>query len=256
MNKFLTLLLILLPYFVFSQEIPTQIYVRAKAKDAKFIGTSIGGALIIIKDAITGEILAQGKTEGSTGNTAKIMTTPRGRYHILAGDNTAKFETTLNLSEPVFVTIEAHSPIASRQATSITSTQLWLIPGKHILSDGIILEISGFIIDVLSPKTHQTISISELSNNQLSISANMVMMCGCTISEGGLWNGSNFDVQAIVKKNGEYLTRVPLKIGSEPNTFEGFLRVTDSGNYEITVTGFDGRTGNSGVDKVNFIIEK
>jgi hypothetical protein len=46
----------------------TTIIIRAKAKDAKFIGSSIGGAHVVVKHQLTGEILAQGKTEGSTGN--------------------------------------------------------------------------------------------------------------------------------------------------------------------------------------------
>ncbi|MBT5659166.1 MAG: hypothetical protein HOJ02_03315, partial [Rhodospirillaceae bacterium] len=48
---------------------PTRLTVRVMAKDAKFIGTSIGGARITIRDVDTGELLAQGVTEGSTGNT-------------------------------------------------------------------------------------------------------------------------------------------------------------------------------------------
>ncbi len=255
MKKILAILLMLSPLFTTAQEIPTQIYVRAKAKDAKFIGTSVGGALVIIRDATTGEILAKGKTEGSTGNTSKIMTTPKNRYHQLSEDQTAKFETMLNLSEPIFITVEVQAPISKRQATAIASTQLWLIPGKHLLGDGIILEIPGFIIDILSPQTHQFIDINDLPNNNIQLKANIVMMCGCTISAGGLWDGNIFDVQAIVKKNGEYMTRVPLKIGDQSNTFEGNLKITENGNYEIIVTAFDGRTGNTGVDKVNIVVE-
>lgn len=62
------LLLFTLFGFIFIQAQPTKITVRAKAKDAKFIGTSVGGALILIRNADTGELLASGRTEGSTGN--------------------------------------------------------------------------------------------------------------------------------------------------------------------------------------------
>jgi hypothetical protein len=43
---------------------PTDITVRVKAKDGKFLGTHVGGALITIKDAQTGELLAKGLTMG------------------------------------------------------------------------------------------------------------------------------------------------------------------------------------------------
>ena len=65
-----TFLALFIGTFLFATE--THIIVRAKAKDAKFIGSSLGGAYVIIKNKMTGEILAKGKTQGSTGNTDLI----------------------------------------------------------------------------------------------------------------------------------------------------------------------------------------
>ena len=45
--------------------VPTDIVVRAKARDAKFIGSSIGGAFIRIREADTGKVLAEGLLYGS-----------------------------------------------------------------------------------------------------------------------------------------------------------------------------------------------
>ena len=39
---------------------PTEITVRVLGKDSKFVGTSMGGARVILRDAETGEILAKG----------------------------------------------------------------------------------------------------------------------------------------------------------------------------------------------------
>ena len=50
----------------------TKLMVRAKAKDAKFVGSSIGGAHVIVRNTVNGEILAEGNTTGSTGNTDLI----------------------------------------------------------------------------------------------------------------------------------------------------------------------------------------
>ena len=50
---------------------------RVKTKAAKFLGTSMGGTRITVKDAQTGKLLAKGGgTEGGTGNTTLIMKTP------------------------------------------------------------------------------------------------------------------------------------------------------------------------------------
>ena len=40
---------------------------RAIARDGKFLGDDIGGALITVRDAWTKELLAQGVTTGASG---------------------------------------------------------------------------------------------------------------------------------------------------------------------------------------------
>src|SRR3546814_17087602 len=51
---------------------PTEIMVRALAADAKFIGTSMGGMRVTIRDVRSGDTLASGTTDGPTGHTAAI----------------------------------------------------------------------------------------------------------------------------------------------------------------------------------------
>ena len=233
----------------------TEITVRAKAKDAKFIGTSVGGALIIIRDANTNEILAKGLTEGSTGNTGLIMKMPIERYTQMAVDGTAKFTAKLELEEPLLITAEAHSPFTNRQARAITSTQLWLIPGKDITGDGVVLEIPGFIIDILEPQTHRFVSLETLEGGHAKVRANIVMMCGCTISKGGLWDGEGMEASVLVKHNGKVSGNYALQITDTANIFEGKVPIAKSGPYEFIVTAFDPKTGNTGVDKVNFVVD-
>ena len=254
MKKKLLILSILLSYALLAFSIPTRLTVRAKAKDAKFVGSSIGGALILVKNAQTGELLAKGLTRGSTGNTNLMMRTPYGRWQKLSDDKTARFEALLDIKEPVFISIEAQSPYGKKQATTIVSTQMWLIPGKHIIGDGVVLEIPGFIVDVLSPRTHQFISLADHKEPML-LRANMVMMCGCTISKGGLWDGSSYEVKALVKINGKSPQSIPLYITEEDNIFEGKLSLQEKGIYEVTIYGYDVKTGNTGVDKVSFVVE-
>lgn len=58
---------------------PTEIVVRVIGKDSKFIGTSMGGMRITLRDAHTGELLATGVTVGGTGDTERIMQPQGGR---------------------------------------------------------------------------------------------------------------------------------------------------------------------------------
>lgn len=247
--------LILISFIAFKvQAQPTLLTIRAKAKDAKFVGSSVGSALILVKDAITGEIIARGLTTGSTGNTTAIMKTPVDRYSQLSDEKTAAFKAQIDIDEPKLLTIEAYSPFTNRQAQILTSTQIWLLPGKDIVGDGVVLEIPGFIVDILEPQTHRFMSLPDDKPN-VELVANIVMMCGCTISDGGLWDGSQMDVSVLLKRNGQKTGVHQMAMGEKSNIFKTLIPLDEVGNYEAIVMAFDPKTGNTGVDKVNFIIE-
>lgn len=230
---------------------PTEITVRAKAKDAKFIGSSIGGAMVIIRRADTGEILAKGLTQGSTGDTGKIMKMPRERY-VPISEGAAGFTTTLDISEPVFLTVEVQAPYIKKQARVVAQTQTWLVPGKPIDGEGLIVEVPGMVVDLLSPQTHL---YTGLDKSPFEIRANVVMMCGCSLTDGGLWDGSKIEVAALVKKDGENFTVVPLEIQETMNTFSAPFTASAPGVYEILVYAYDPKTGNTGVDQGSFIVK-
>ena len=227
----------------------TTVMVRALAKDAKFIGSSIGGAKIIVRNTETGEILDQGFTSGSTGDTKLILKTPQERYDSLTDEETAGFNAELKIKEPTFIEIEAHAPFNKKQARVVSSTQLWVIPGKNITGDGVVLEVPGFVVDILSPQTHERIKASEVVN----LKANIVMMCGCPVTEGGTWDANQYEVKAILDAEGKESREIALKPTEKASTFEAEANL-DKGYYTITVYAFDPVTGNTGVDKTNIII--
>lgn len=231
----------------------TTVIVRAKAKDAKFIGTSMAGALVLIKDAQTGEVLAKGVTAGTTGNTARIMQEPHERGKQISDDTAAKFEVTLDLNEPTFVTIEVHAPLSQKQSLVKSSTQVWLIPGKDIVGDGILFEVPGFAVDVLMPQTHERV---KLKNGQatVEIKANIVMMCGCPLTPDGLWDANKYEVTALVRRNGESKGAMPLVFTGKTSTFAAELALDEEGVFEILVYAYDPVTGNTGVDKATVIV--
>ena len=45
----------------------TRITVRVQARGGKFLGDDIGGAVVTIRDAMTGELFATGTTAGDSG---------------------------------------------------------------------------------------------------------------------------------------------------------------------------------------------
>ena len=181
------------------------------------------------------------------------MRSPHERYTQLSDNDTAGFLAVVDIDEPTFVQIEVISPINKRNAQIHASTQIWLIPGKDILGDGIVLEIPGFIIDILEPNTHQYIPLETVITSGINIKANIVMMCGCPIQKDGLWDSNLMEVRAVVQKDGEAYTDVLLDNPGQ-NIFEGNLAVKESGYYQITVYAYNSKTGNTGVDKINYVV--
>ena len=231
----------------------TKLMVRAKARDAKFIGSSLGGAYVVIRNKLNQQVLAEGKTTGSTGNTDLIMKDPKMRGSSITDAQTAGFLAKIDIDEPTLASIEVVSPYTHRQAQAKVSTELWLIPGRDILGDGIILEIPGFIIDILKPRTHQYISLKTIKEDLFQIQANVVMMCGCVIDKGGVWNSEEIEVKGVLKKDGKHIKDIKMSLTST-NLFEGDLLINAVGNYELTIYAYNEKTGNTGVDKVNYVI--
>jgi hypothetical protein len=252
MKKIFLLLFLLYCAEIQAQE-ATTIIIRAKSKDAKFIGTSMGGARVNIHNSETGELLATGLISGTTGNTDLIMHKAHERGQLLSDDATAKFETSLLLEKPVFANVEVIAPLGQKQATVKSSTQLWLIPGKHLLGDGIVLEFPGFVVDIQEPGAQSFIKANQSGSTEINLQAHVVMMCGCTITDGGLWDANKFEVKAIIYHNSKTLSRVDLKL-TKDNQFNGQFKVTEKGIYEVHVYAYDATTNNTGLDKTSFII--
>lgn len=247
--NFLLLTLLFLPGLTAVQAQTTEITVRALAGDAKFIGTSMGGVQVSIRDARTGELLASGVTSGGTGNTDLLMRQSRDRHDTLAVGNSAGYRASIDLEEPTLVEITGHGPLAFRQAAVTVSTQMWLIPGKDITGDGVILDFPGFVVDVIRPSAHASVQ-----PGPVEVLANIVMMCGCPTADGGLWDSSRFEMEAQLHRNGELYRKFELDFTGEESMFGGTVEVTDSGTYELILTVYDERTGNTGVDKTTFIV--
>ena len=254
--KILTMLVLITMFLVgVSEGTQTTVTVRVKSMDAKFIGTPMGGALVVIKDAETGEVLAKGLTMGGTGDTQKIMVEPIRRGVPITDNTAAKYETAIDISEPKLVTIEVYAPYAQRQSMIKNTSQVWLIPGKNILGDGLIIEVAGFSVNVMTPQTHEMLKLVG-GKIKVPIRANVVMMCGCPITPNGIWDANKYEVKAIVKHNGVLSDEIPLTFANKANTFEGTLDVTKEGSYEVIVYSFDPMSGNAGVDKTTFMVGK
>jgi len=143
-------------------KVPTKVIVRVVSKDAKVIGSGVGGAFVRIKNIETGEILAEGKQLGGTGDTDRIMVQPHRRGEILYGTpDAAFFQADLLLSKPTQVEIYTEAPLGFPHNIQKGSKTLTLIPGKHILGEGVVIELNGLIVNILNPSSKESLKKGE-----------------------------------------------------------------------------------------------
>lgn len=223
---------------------PTQLMIRAKAVDAKYIGTSVGGARVIIEDVETGELLDKGWINGSTGNTTTLIKEPITRGQSLSDEKTAGYLATLDINAPRLVKVTVHAPYGYRQAMHEASVTTWVIPGKDILGDGITLSMPGFIVDAWT---------QVLAGGKIDFYAKTSLLCGCPITKDGYWQPTNYEAVAIIMQDEQKIEEVPLTFTGQPaGMFTGKATISSSGHYKAIVYLIDTTTGNVGVDRTMF----
>jgi len=245
--------------------IPTQIDVRVIAKDGKYLGDDSGGALVTVHDVRTGELMARGTTSGGSGQ-QNLMDICLTRSEVLPVDEASVFTVSLDLDEPRLIRITAYGPLAAQQSANTVSLTQWVYPGKNITGGakggGFLLEVPGLVVQILNPPTHY---LPQTAPQHVEIRANVTMMCGCPIGKGHPpWYPDQFDVTAVIRQ-GEYGSiELPLKYDEDapyaiPSEFVNKWQVPKNDTeqqqiYEITVSAFQQKTGNTGVDKATVII--
>ena len=108
--------------------------------------------MITIKNVDTGEILSKGLTTGTTRNTKSVMKMPLRHGDVLSDDQSAKFTAIIDIKTPTFIEVTATGPMAIRKHSFQHSMDY---SGKNIIiGDALTLELSEFVLDILSPPAH------------------------------------------------------------------------------------------------------
>ncbi|MEQ8483984.1 MAG: hypothetical protein RIB46_06445 [Pseudomonadales bacterium] len=224
---------------------PTPVTVRVLSHDAKFVGSSVGGALVTLTEADSGRVLAQGVTEGETGDTDLIVRTPRDRRASIVTEGAAGFTAQLDLERPTRIVATAYGPLDfPGSATSVSASRL-LLPGQNLTEgDGWLLDLPGLIVE-LGGLPDAPVRLED-GKSEIPIRARVAMMCGCPIEPDGLWDAAEFEIEAMLERDGRIVRRLPMRYAGEPSEFAGTLLVTKPGNYHVIVTATQPRTGNSG----------
>jgi len=241
-----------------AQAAPTTITVRVMALNGKFLGTTMGGAHVVLRDADTGRILASGFTSGSTGDTKHIMETPHERRYTYSTEGSAAFTAVLDIDRPTRVEVTATGPTANRGSANTVSSTQWVLPGKDITGgDAWLLELRGFSVQVMSPATHIKLHLLPMNHHTVTVhvEANITLMCGCPLAPGTLWDSDDYEIVATVTRDGAPFGRYPMAYARTLSRFATDLTLHDPGVYGVTVTAYDPATGNTGLGMTTFIVK-
>ena len=240
------LLIFVSPLFAQTGGKETKVMIRAIARDAKVIGTHVGGARITVRDVATGEILAQGMQQGGTGDTDVIMKKPHTRgMAVYNSPDASGYLAVLHLDKPTVVEISAEGPLGNAQATQRSSKTMLLVPGEDVLGEGVLLEIHGFIITPLTPLADAKLK----AGSPFEVRATVTMACGCPTEPDGLWDANKIRVVARLLRDGKVESEIPMTYAGVQNTFHTDVPVTASGSLELQVLALDPGSANFGMTK-------
>jgi len=245
--------------------VSTPIKIRVQAKGGKFLGDDIGGAEVTVRDAQTGQWLAGGVVQGDSGSLQTTYAANASRSVVVnsatstvywlvpnPGNTTSQVVFHLPLTRPTLLEIEAFGPLGGLQSAERVVTRTWAIPGQAMTQDpGFVVELPGLLLQVQQPPTHlEAVRLPA----QLSLLANVTMMCGCPIGNNPYWPSSEFTVSALIGPVGGVVQKtVTLSPPTAlPSSFTGGYPMQAPGYYQAVFTAVQPSTGNLGTGTVTF----
>jgi len=221
----------------------TRVLVRVTANDAKIIGSNVGGARITVRDAMSGDVLAEGVQEGSTGDTDLIMGPHARGETVYDTEGAAGYVAELDIRRPTRVLIEAEGPLGSERGVQHAAKTLLVVPGVDILGEGVILELNGFTVELLGPAPGAEVDVGE----PFDIRARVTMLCGCPTEPGGLWDSSAYRITARALRDGEVVGEWPMEYAGTTSEFTASATLDAVGQFELQVISIDTSKANAGI---------
>jgi hypothetical protein len=218
---------------------PTRVDVHVVARDAKLIGSAVGGAEVTIRDAHTGDVLAEGVHEGGTGDTGLIMGPRERGVGVFDTPGAAVFSAEIPLTAPRSIRIEASGPLDYPSASERAETTLLLVPGRHLEGDGVVLELWGYIVEIVE------VGPGVADAEGLGLAARVMMLCSCPTEPGGLWEAGEVTAR-LIGEDGAIVREIELAYLGEDSRYGGDLGAPDPGTYELEVISVSAETGNAG----------
>jgi hypothetical protein len=217
------------------------------------LGREVGGARVTITDVASGEILATGIQQGEAGDQNQIMRTPRMVGEpIYSSRPSAAFTATVPLQEPTVVEISAEGPLGYPQALRRTSQTLLLIPGQNLTHDGIVLHLSGYLVQIESPKPREAL----LAKDDVKVRASVRTLSGSLVRPHGDWDSRRVHIYGEILIGNRVIERLQMFYDEGSRTFEAPFFVPPSNDSSTTITlrviATDRSTGTSGMGQADY----
>lgn len=222
----------------------TRVNVRVVSHDAKIIGDGVGGARVVVRDPSTGRVLAEGIQRGGTGDTQSIVREPHARGQaVYEAPGAAVFTAEFELDAPKVLEFIGEGPLGYEHAMQRAVKRMLVVPGEDILGDGVLLELHGFIVELIEPKT-------PAAGGTVTVTARVRMLCGCPHTLGGLWDAERISVKARLYEGSRVIREAILEYAGEPNMFTGAISLQDAGpNARLVVLANDADRANFGMSR-------
>ena len=231
----------------------TTILVRVVGHGAMVLGREVGGARITITDVATKHILATGIQQGEAGDQNQIMRTPRlmEEPHY-SSRPAAAFVATFDLLHPMLVEVTAEGPLGYPTSSQRASTTVWLVPGQNTTDDGIVMHLSGYIIQIEHPKPGEPL----IAKDDVMLRASVRTLSGALVRPHGDWDSRKIHIYGELMVGERVLERLQLFYNHDRTSFEApfFVPLPNDAPDGITlrVVAADPSNGNVGVEKANY----
>ena len=231
----------------------TTILVRVVGHGAMVLGREVGGARITITDVATKHILATGIQQGEAGDQNQIMRTPRlmEEPHY-SSRPAAAFVATFDLLQPTLVEVTAEGPLGYPTSSQRASTTVWLVPGQNTTDDGIVMHLSGYIIQIEHPKPGEPL----IAKDDVMLRASVRTLSGALVRPHGDWDSRKIHIYGEVMVGERVLERLQLFYNHDRAIFEApfFVPLPSDAPDGITlhVVAANPSNGNIGVEKAKY----